>query len=470
MKSHHPSNRASQSFVNGARQCRRTFRSRFSSETIWTKFYRQSRSGVTPAALALLAFTFDSHAIVNGTVVDNKSKGVVQLNVGCSGVMLNDEWVLTANHCIKQEMLNNPASVTVNGVPAKRIIRHPHGSQEVYDKDKIDIALIQLSASLPGISKFPVFYEGSLSSVIGKTHYSYGYGWPGGGKLRMAEMVPAGIDSSINRRYYFHRNSKDQIPSNGDSGGPSLLDEAGKVIVGIASAGGPKDGEATVHKQFIASALSDWVYRVMGSQAGNVFARDIPEECQEKLNAYALAGHQILCVAFPPAGGNRWTIVTDEMKQLMHQHFMGWDWGKVSTKKASCLAKGGDFPGTGGWNGGAELRSTIMKFDDGIQVVAVMNGIPDGYSVGTAVKLAYEQSWEPLPKLRLQVQSTGKLQISFFGAKGQGYELQKSTDLESWRTIKTFQGVGWPIITTNNDPSSEESTLYRLRLMRSGGQ
>lgn len=162
------------------------------------------RSGLAAFALSCLALVGNAHAIVNGTVVTNDTNGVVRLNIGCSGVMLNDEWVLTAQHCITSDRLENPEQVEINGVPAKRIIRHPRGSHSVYGKNKVDAALIQLSSPLPGVSKYPKFYEGSF------------------------------------------------------------------------------------------------------------FARDIPEECREKLSNYALAGHKILCVAFPPNGGNRWTIVTDK--------------------------------------------------------------------------------------------------------------------------------------------------------------
>lgn len=44
---------------------------------------------------------------------------------------------------------------------------------------------------------------------------------------------------------------------------------------------------------------------------GGLFARNIPEECYQKLLSYAGDGHKIRVVAFPPEGGNRWLIVTD---------------------------------------------------------------------------------------------------------------------------------------------------------------
>jgi CubicO group peptidase (beta-lactamase class C family) len=44
---------------------------------------------------------------------------------------------------------------------------------------------------------------------------------------------------------------------------------------------------------------------------GGLFARNIPEECYQKLLEFVGAGHKIRVIAFPPEGGNRWLIVTD---------------------------------------------------------------------------------------------------------------------------------------------------------------
>jgi CubicO group peptidase (beta-lactamase class C family) len=44
---------------------------------------------------------------------------------------------------------------------------------------------------------------------------------------------------------------------------------------------------------------------------GGYFARGIPDECFNKLGELINAGHRINCIAFPPAGGNRWIIGTN---------------------------------------------------------------------------------------------------------------------------------------------------------------
>ncbi len=50
---------------------------------------------------------------------------------------------------------------------------------------------------------------------------------------------------------------------------------------------------------------------VIVTEDGRLFARNIPQECFEKLQEFLSAGHKVRCVAFPSAGGNRWVIITD---------------------------------------------------------------------------------------------------------------------------------------------------------------
>ena len=42
------------------------------------------------------------------------------------------------------------------------------------------------------------------------------------------------------------------------------------------------------------------------------FNRGVPSECHAKMQEFRQAGQQILCVAFVPAGGNRWSVITDQ--------------------------------------------------------------------------------------------------------------------------------------------------------------
>ena len=61
----------------------------------------------------------------------------------------------------------------------------------------------------------------------------------------------------------------------------------------------------------IAATLTTGQFAV-GQGVATYFNRNIPTEAHGKMKTYAAAGHKIICVAFPPAGGNRWSLVTDK--------------------------------------------------------------------------------------------------------------------------------------------------------------
>jgi len=83
-------------------------------------------------------------------------------------------------------------------------------------------------------------------------------------------------------------------------------------------------------------------------KAGNVFTRNIPEECREKLHDYAKAKHKILCVSFPPGGENRWTIITDRLFFNRNTpagcHEKMWEFRRAG-HEILCVA----YPPAGGW-------------------------------------------------------------------------------------------------------------------------
>ena len=40
------------------------------------------------------------------------------------------------------------------------------------------------------------------------------------------------------------------------------------------------------------------------------FNRNIADECHQKMKDFLATGDDVIWVAFPPGGGNRWSIVT----------------------------------------------------------------------------------------------------------------------------------------------------------------
>jgi CubicO group peptidase (beta-lactamase class C family) len=46
--------------------------------------------------------------------------------------------------------------------------------------------------------------------------------------------------------------------------------------------------------------------------AEGFFNRGIPDECHDKMREFHRAGERVVAVAFPPAGGNRWSVITKD--------------------------------------------------------------------------------------------------------------------------------------------------------------
>ncbi len=158
------------------------------------------------------------------------------------------------------------------------------------------------------------------------------------------------------------------------------------------------------------------------------------------------------------------TILSTSMREQMDQIHLGWD-KTGSTDKGKYRSKGGYFPGS--WNGGAELRSIIMKFENGIEVAAVYNGykLKDEYGVGGAVIRAYEDSWFSVPKLSFKRLPGGSEILTFQGLKGHHYRVQRSEDLKHWRDVKTLFGQDNEVqvsLDTGLNPRNARIGMFRV--------
>ena len=107
------------------------------------------------------------------------------------------------------------------------------------------------------------------------------------------------------------------------------------------------------------------------------FNRNIPDECHQQMKTFTAAGHKIRCVAFPPAGGNSWSIVTDKT-------FFNRNVPSECHDKMKALAAGGTsltsvaFPKAGGNRWTVEGESSF--FNRGVpgechRVMRAMSGV-----------------------------------------------------------------------------------------------
>lgn len=197
-------------------------------------------------------------AIVNGTPVSRDSipaqvvlilygKGIVRPS--CTGVLLTHEWVLTAKHCLFDDVpsnhfiffgsdlrplfqLNPPSSDTQTRA-ADRLIPNPD--------DFMDVALMHVADPFMIDGKSNGYQldidKNSSSNLFGKELTLLGYGCANAdgsgldGQLRKANLVVDGVGAGI---LTFSKNALQQSACQGDSGGPLLL-SGNHTLGGIVS-------------------------------------------------------------------------------------------------------------------------------------------------------------------------------------------------------------------------------------------
>jgi hypothetical protein len=224
---------------------------------------------VTIAGTCLAGFV--AHAIVGGkavTAAEQEQKGLVHVSGGnCSGVLLVNDWMLTAGHCADANRLTpTKLTATLNGntIAADAVYLFGGFSDEVGP----DLALLHLASGFNVGGRTTGFrnqiWDGGPHDLFGKTVAFYGQGSTnctgvptGGGAYLAADFAVSSGDFVARTRpndpttpppltnfsaqdggpfFQIVRNASSQIPRPGDSGGPSFIFEAGiPKLVGILS-------------------------------------------------------------------------------------------------------------------------------------------------------------------------------------------------------------------------------------------
>lgn len=166
--------------------------------------------------------------IINGTSISLGANSFVRFyTAGCSGMLVDNSWALTAAHCAVH--VGDSVYMDSQTRTADRVVNHPDLQYGV------DIALVHLSAPMAvggSTSGFRRNLRTTLApagSIVRCFGYGKSYDGPGvDAQLRLAQLAVGGGASSV---YFFVPNAQGQSIAQGDAGGTCLDDQGASITV-----------------------------------------------------------------------------------------------------------------------------------------------------------------------------------------------------------------------------------------------
>lgn len=198
-----------------------------------------------------------------------------------AGVLIDSRFVLTAAHGAAKLQAGYEILVAGLPFPIRRIVLHPswqHRRAKVGASDTailVDLALVELERPVDSIQPLPLYLgraeEGIVVTLIGKGAFGTGLTGP-----EMQDGLWRGatnrVDKVLHNAWLVLRFDEpgratdlEGVEGPGDSGGPALIDEGGRVqVAGIASwedrSGAAGRGQYGVQKHYVrVSAFGQWI-------------------------------------------------------------------------------------------------------------------------------------------------------------------------------------------------------------------
>lgn len=177
---------------------------------------------------------------------------------GCSAVLLTNEWVLTAGHCIDADTGRN-AEFHFSSQPNTIYLSNAMYKFGYHATDEFglaDIGLVRLTTRVPINGSTNTFFTRLYGGdAVGKTVTIYGQST--GAYLKAEMTVKSSVDDGRNLQLTSDQDVK-VIP--GDSGGPTFINEDGeRYLVGITSNTGGKIVAIAPHVKWIIAATRSFL-------------------------------------------------------------------------------------------------------------------------------------------------------------------------------------------------------------------
>jgi hypothetical protein len=269
-----------------------------------------------------------SQPLVAGTDVsaeEQQAQALVRVSSragGCSGALLNSEWVISAAHCFQDPDVM-ASEVTIRVDWAKKQSRK---GSELYLLAK-DIAILRVEKPFDDVAvdfNMPVFTgtltKGRALKIYGRGIYALATGSGASaqpsksdGKYRSGDFQVSRIDED---HFWFGPGKGGAIPAGGDSGGPAFINAGNQaVLAGISSecqtsnvAGKPDDGWMWVNK------ISECGYAPVGAVWPEIQQRIGSPGCRNYAWRAVGAVEMVKFYNCDPAvvSGPRWTPSFDE--------------------------------------------------------------------------------------------------------------------------------------------------------------